>query len=326
MELAAILVIPCSPAGFLCRRWPPFRRADHAGRSGVVFVLAVEWRGRGARTGRVDALGGWLTCDGLGALVLLLVALVGVTAALFSWGYIRHRSGHGGRGKSSTITGSTISSSCLARRAGAGQRRPDVDRGRAHDTALRLSGGLRGHAGSARGGMEIRRARPRWGGSRAARLSHSLLGIAGRGLRAVYLGRAGRGGAANAAGALVAGVPPYPRGFGTKVGLVPMHTWLPDAHSQAPASICALLSGVETTTVLYVILRLFPVIGGAPASMRGRGSSASACCRSPSPPFSSSMSAISSGCSPSRRSSTWESSSSPRGSAAPRRISAPPIR
>jgi len=52
-------------------------------------------------------------------------------------------------------------------------------------------------------------------------------------------------------------------GFGTKVGLVPMHTWLPDAHSQAPASICALLSGVETTTVLYVILRLFPVVSGA---------------------------------------------------------------
>jgi hydrogenase-4 component F len=43
-----------------------------------------------------------------------------------------------------------------------------------------------------------------------------------------------------------------------------MHTWLPDAHSQAPASICALLSGVETTTVLYVMLRLFPVVGNAP--------------------------------------------------------------
>jgi hydrogenase-4 component F len=49
-------------------------------------------------------------------------------------------------------------------------------------------------------------------------------------------------------------------GFGTKAGLVPMHTWLPDAHSQAPASICALLSGVETTTVLYAILRLFPAL------------------------------------------------------------------
>jgi hydrogenase-4 component F len=53
-------------------------------------------------------------------------------------------------------------------------------------------------------------------------------------------------------------------GFGTKVNLVPTHTWLPDAHSQAPASICALLSGVETTTVLYLILRLFLVVGVAP--------------------------------------------------------------
>ncbi len=37
-------------------------------------------------------------------------------------------------------------------------------------------------------------------------------------------------------------------GFGTKVGLVPMHTWLPDAHSQAPSPVCALLSGIETTS------------------------------------------------------------------------------
>jgi len=49
-------------------------------------------------------------------------------------------------------------------------------------------------------------------------------------------------------------------GFGTKVGLVPLHTWLPDAHSQAPAPVCALLSGIETTTVLYVLMRLFPVL------------------------------------------------------------------
>ena len=49
-------------------------------------------------------------------------------------------------------------------------------------------------------------------------------------------------------------------GFGAKVGLVPLHTWLPDAHSQAPSPVCALLSGIETTTVLYVILRLIPVV------------------------------------------------------------------
>jgi hydrogenase-4 component F len=49
-------------------------------------------------------------------------------------------------------------------------------------------------------------------------------------------------------------------GFGAKVGLVPLHTWLPDAHSQAPTPVCALLSGVETTAVLYVILRLMPIM------------------------------------------------------------------
>jgi len=53
-------------------------------------------------------------------------------------------------------------------------------------------------------------------------------------------------------------------GLGTKVGLVPMHTWLPDAHSQAPSPVCALLSGIETTAVLYVILRLFPIMKAVP--------------------------------------------------------------
>ncbi len=49
-------------------------------------------------------------------------------------------------------------------------------------------------------------------------------------------------------------------GFGTKAGLVPLHTWLPDAHSQAPSPVCALLSGIETTTALYIIIRLVPLM------------------------------------------------------------------
>ncbi len=53
-------------------------------------------------------------------------------------------------------------------------------------------------------------------------------------------------------------------GFGAKAGLVPMHTWLPDAHSQAPASVCAVLSGVETSAALYMILRLFPILASNP--------------------------------------------------------------
>jgi hydrogenase-4 component F len=55
-------------------------------------------------------------------------------------------------------------------------------------------------------------------------------------------------------------------GLGTKVGLVPMHTWLPDAHSQAPTPVCALLSGIETTSILYVILRLLPVMQAVPGA------------------------------------------------------------
>jgi hydrogenase-4 component F len=44
-------------------------------------------------------------------------------------------------------------------------------------------------------------------------------------------------------------------GFATKAGLVPMHAWLPDAHSKAPAPISALLSGVLVSCSLYAIMR-----------------------------------------------------------------------
>lgn len=44
-------------------------------------------------------------------------------------------------------------------------------------------------------------------------------------------------------------------GFGTKAGLAPMHTWLPDAHSEAPSPISALLSGVLLNCAIYGILR-----------------------------------------------------------------------
>jgi hydrogenase-4 component F len=56
-------------------------------------------------------------------------------------------------------------------------------------------------------------------------------------------------------------------GFGTKAGLVPMHTWLPDAHSQAPASICGLLSGVEVSGALYLLLRIHPALMRNPGSL-----------------------------------------------------------
>jgi hydrogenase-4 component F len=48
-------------------------------------------------------------------------------------------------------------------------------------------------------------------------------------------------------------------GFGTKVGFVPTHTWLPDAHSEAPAPVSALLSGSLLAAAFYAILRFFQV-------------------------------------------------------------------
>jgi hydrogenase-4 component F len=48
-------------------------------------------------------------------------------------------------------------------------------------------------------------------------------------------------------------------GFGTKVGFVPTHTWLPDAHSEAPAPVSALLSGALLASALYAILRFLQV-------------------------------------------------------------------
>ena len=52
-------------------------------------------------------------------------------------------------------------------------------------------------------------------------------------------------------------------GYGTKVGLAPMHTWLPDAHSQAPAPVSAIFSGVMLNTALYCIMRYIPVVEAA---------------------------------------------------------------
>jgi len=52
-------------------------------------------------------------------------------------------------------------------------------------------------------------------------------------------------------------------GFGTKAGFVPMHTWLPDAHSEAPAPVSALLSGSLLSAAFYAILRFFQVAVGA---------------------------------------------------------------
>ncbi|MEM0139295.1 MAG: proton-conducting transporter membrane subunit [Ferroplasma sp.] len=48
-------------------------------------------------------------------------------------------------------------------------------------------------------------------------------------------------------------------GFGTKVGIFPLHTWLPDAHSEAPAPVSAMFSGVLLPVALYVLYRVYQI-------------------------------------------------------------------
>lgn len=52
-------------------------------------------------------------------------------------------------------------------------------------------------------------------------------------------------------------------GYGTKVGFVPMHSWLPDAHAEAPSPISALLSGVLLNCAMYTVLRYDAIVSRA---------------------------------------------------------------
>ena len=80
-----------------------------------------------------------------------------------------------------------------------------------------------------------------------------------------------QGGGSLAIDALVAAAPGMARpwlkagfvlalvGYGTKMGLAPLHTWLPDAHSQAPSPVSALLSGVVLNGAFLGILRFHQI-------------------------------------------------------------------
>src|SRR5512143_512489 len=52
-------------------------------------------------------------------------------------------------------------------------------------------------------------------------------------------------------------------GYGTKVGLVPLHNWLPDAHSEGPPPISAVLSGLLLNIALYALVRCKALVDGA---------------------------------------------------------------
>jgi hydrogenase-4 component F len=60
-------------------------------------------------------------------------------------------------------------------------------------------------------------------------------------------------------------------GYGTKVGLAPMHTWLPDAHSESPAPVSAMLSGALLNAAMLGIVRYLSIVDAANVGGLPRG-------------------------------------------------------
>jgi hydrogenase-4 component F len=56
-------------------------------------------------------------------------------------------------------------------------------------------------------------------------------------------------------------------GYGTKVGLAPLHAWLPDAHAEGPTPISAILSGLLLNVALYAVLRYKILLAGNPQAI-----------------------------------------------------------
>ena len=271
MSVIALLLLPLIATLLVCL---PLRNRWAFGVTIAVSVadLALAWRvawqvvsGRKSVELVPAHLANWLAVDGLSALILLLVALIAFTAAIFSVGYMAHAGMQTKKHRLYHVNFNLFVFSMLAI--------PLL----AEPTSVwivveltTLCSALLVSFDDTRAALEAA-----W---KYVVLSLMGAGIALFGFLVLFAAmQAGGGGTYTWAGLLSAAprMPPLLLqtafvliliGLGTKVGLVPMHTWLPDAHSQAPAPVCALLSGVETTTILYVILRLFPVMQAVPAA------------------------------------------------------------
>ena len=236
----------------------------------IVLTLAsrIAWRiaGGGSVTSELDARWlHWIAVDGLSALILWLIAVVSTTAAIYSVGYMSHTNRAPSRLRLYYANFNLFVFSMLAIPLFA---EPTLIWILVELTTL--CSALLVAFDNTREALEAA-----W---KYVVLSLMGAGIALFGFLVLYAAmQAGGDGTYTWAGLVVAAprMPPVLMqtaflliliGLGTKVGLVPMHTWLPDAHSQAPSPVCALLSGIETTSILYVILRLFPVMQGVPGA------------------------------------------------------------
>ena len=234
----------------------------------ATFGIALTLIARTLQTGRIQAFSSWLYLDSLSGVVMLVVAVVCVLAAVYSVGYLRHELRERAINPSElrkyfflfhlfvfamllvTISGNlgllwtSISATTLA-------SAPLVDFYGSHEpleaawkfVVLTVAGSL-----IALLGMLL--------------LYQSGVGPLGTTFDfsiPVLAGAASHLSPTLAATAFLLVLV----GFGTKAGLAPMHTWLPDAHSQAPSPVCAMLSGAELNCALLGIFRVYTLTAPA---------------------------------------------------------------
>lgn len=271
MNALVILLIPLVAAALVCIPLPRHWAMGVTVAASVATLVATGQLAWQIASGKVfvstihAGMLQWIAIDGLSALILLLISFVATTASIFSIGYLGHKNLSSGRLRLFYANYNLFVFSMLAV--------PMV----AEPTLVwimveltTLCSALLVSYDNTRGALE-------------AAWKYVLLSLMGAGLAlfgflVLFAAMQAAGGGSYTWHGLLAVAPHMPPallqtafvliliGLGTKVGLVPMHTWLPDAHSQAPSPVCALLSGVETTVILYVILRMFPVMQAAPHS------------------------------------------------------------
>jgi len=233
----------------------------------AIFLLSLRTALAIAAGGEMIAIRDYLSCDSFSALILLLVAFVGLAAAIFSWGYIattveatddRKIRRYYSRFNLFLLSMLAVPIFCQLALVW---------------IAVELTTLLSVFLVSFESTPQALEAAWKYAVLTCMGASLALLGI----LLLCWGLRSSSDAAFTWAGLIAAAPQMSPAllytsflfiliGFGTKAGLVPMHTWLPDAHSQAPSPICAILSGIETTAVLYCIMRLLPMFPGGAAS------------------------------------------------------------
>lgn len=260
MRLLALVLLPAmgAIAAYVDR---PRRRATWLVGGALLHLGLVAWAWAATPA---PAAPGWLVFDPLGGLVLTLVSIVFAAVALFAVGWLRREDPRGGRAFVSGLLAFLASASLVS---------------------------LTHHFGLLWVGMEATTLAtapliydPRDRHSLEAVWKYLLVcsvGIALALLGTFFLATAqlsatqGRG-APLVLEELTANAPRFHPawlraafvfllvGFGTKMGLAPMHTWLPDAHGEAPSPISALLSGALLNLAFLAILRGLQVVNAAP--------------------------------------------------------------